>query len=127
MWRSLLIGFIFFISTFWFPLSATASADLDHICTRTPGSSVTLRKGPGTSFAPGLIMVGSGGKKVDDFFRGNGYTIADGEQVRVSSSERDTDGQIWKKVGTNQWVAFVRGDFVCSATATKAPPLSAQD
>jgi hypothetical protein len=111
--RSLFLVASLIVLTLFLPLNATALLTPHRICTRTPGSRVTVRKGPGTSYAPGLVMVGSGGKKVDDFFRRNNYTIADKEQVSVFSSARGTDGQIWKKVGTNQWVAWVRGDFAC--------------
>ncbi|MBD1842633.1 hypothetical protein H6F89_04250 [Cyanobacteria bacterium FACHB-63] len=111
--RSLFLVASLIVSTLLLPLNATAIPAPHRICTRTPGSRVTVRTGPGTNHAPGLVMVGSGGKKVDDFFRRNNYTVADGEQVSVFSSARGTDGQTWKKVGTNQWVAWVRGDFAC--------------
>ena len=90
-----------------------ANAATNQICTRTMGSSVALRTGAGSKFARGLVMVGSGGKAVDQFFRKKNYTIANGEQVSVFFSSRGADGRIWRKVGTNQWVAWVREDFVC--------------
>lgn len=127
MWRSLFLGTSLIVSTLSLPLNATANPDVSRICTRTPGTRVTIRKGAGTNHAPGLVMVGSGGKKVDDFFRRNNYTVADGEQISVFSSAPGTDGQTWKKVGTNQWVAWVRGDFVCSATAAATPTLTPKD
>lgn len=63
------------------------------ICTREPGSSVSLRKGPGTEFEKGLVQVGSGGKGVDDYFRERGYTIQDGsELIYVSEEKKGKDG-----------------------------------
>lgn len=108
--KNLLISSIL-IAVVAFPLKARA--DGDRICTRTSGSSVTLRTGPGTDYPPGLLEVGSGGAAVDRFFRQRHYTIADGEQISVFSSTYGSDGRVWLRVGTNQWVAWARADFVC--------------
>jgi hypothetical protein len=94
-------------------VASVANAASNQVCTKTKGSSVALRTGAGGSFPRGLVMVGSGGKAVDQFFRKKNYTIADGEQVSVFSSSRGADGRTWRKVGTNQWVAWVREDFIC--------------
>ncbi|HEY9638675.1 MAG TPA: hypothetical protein V6D14_35155 [Coleofasciculaceae cyanobacterium] len=111
MWRRLLISFSLISSTIFIPLSA--SADSSRICTRTQGSSVVLRTGPGTSYPRGLVAVGSGGKAVNNYFQQRNYTISSGEQVSIFSTTRGTDGRTWYRAGTNQWVAWVRSDFVC--------------
>lgn len=106
-----LMSFVFLISTiFLFPILAKA----EHICTRTQGSSINLRKGPGSNFPKGLTMVGSGGERVENYFRQRNYTIPDGEQVSIFSRTRGNDEYVWYKIGTNQWSAWVRSDFVCS-------------
>lgn len=93
-----------------FPISAYA--DLERVCSRGR-NRVNLRTGPGRSYPQGLVEVGSGGVAVDNYFRQRNYTISNGEQVSIFDNTRGTDGYTWYKVGTNQWVAWVRSDFVC--------------
>lgn len=109
--KNLLISssFIFFILS----CPGYAEADLSRICTPTGDSNVVLRKGPGINYSRGLASVGSGGPKVDRYFRQRNYTISAGEPVSVFSSIRDREGRMWHQVGTNQWTAWVRSDFVC--------------
>lgn len=114
MWKSLFLSFSLVVSTVSPPLSVHANPDLRQICTRTPGARVVLRKGPGTNYARGLVMVGSGGRAINDYFQRLNYTISGGEEVSVFSNARGTDDRTWYRVGTNQWVAWVRSDFVCS-------------
>jgi len=97
--------------TIFFPLRA--SAESARICTREPSANVTLRTGPGINHPRGLVQVGSGGSRVDNYFRQRNYTVQDGEQVSVYSRTDGTDGKVWYEIGTNQWVAWVRSDFVC--------------
>ena len=99
------------IAVIFFPLSA--KAELNRICTRQPGATVTLRKAPGSKYPKGLVQVGSGGQKVENYFRQRNYTLPDGEEVSSFTSRRSRDGYSWSLVGTNQWQAWVRSDFVC--------------
>lgn len=92
-----------------------ASAVSARICTRDPGSNVTLRTGPGIDHPKGLVQVGSGGARVDNYFQQRNYTVEDGEEVSVFSKTHGTDGRVWYEIGTNQWVAWVRSDFVCQS------------
>lgn len=92
-------------------LSANASST--RICAQKQKTSVNLRIGPGTKYPKGLVEVGSGGAKVNSYFRQRNYTIPAGEQVSVFKKARGTDGFTWYQVGTNQWVAWVRSSFVC--------------
>lgn len=94
-----------------FPLSA--NADSGRICTQKQGSSVNLRTGSGTNYPRGLVQVGSGGVRVNNYFRERNYTVPHGEQVSIFRRTRGTDGYIWYELGTNQWVGWVRSDFVC--------------
>jgi hypothetical protein len=88
-----------------------------QICTRKPGSRVNLRTGPSTSFAVGLEQVGSGGRAVDNTFRELGYSLAQGDvlgdQIDQYQVVQNSQGESWSLVGTNQWVAWVRSDFIC--------------
>lgn len=93
-----------------FPISTKA----EHTCAKSQGSTINLRKGPGTNYPKGLVTVGSGGAGVENYFRQRKYTIPSGEQVSVFSNSRGTDGRRWYEIGTNQWVAWVRSDFICS-------------
>lgn len=111
MWKKFLIGSSLIVSTISFPISASANSS--RICTQTRASSVSLRTGPGTNYARGLVEVGSGRDAVNNYFRQRNYTIPDEEQVSIFSSTRGTDKRTWHRVGTNQWVAWVRSDFVC--------------
>ena len=107
-----LLSCIVLAATIFSPLRASAELAA-RICTRKPNSSVTLRIRPGINQPSGLVMVGSGGVAVDNYFRQRGYTVQDGERISVSSRAEGTDNRVWYKVGTNQWVAWVRSDFVC--------------
>lgn len=82
-----------------------ASAEFKLICTRSRGATVNLRKGPGTNYPLGLTQVGSGGMKIVNFFKQRRYQAITGERVMISKKTRGTDGYIWYKVTTNQWVA----------------------
>jgi hypothetical protein len=106
-----LLGCIVLFGVILFPISARA--DLDRICTRQPNSRVTLRQGPGVDYERGLVEVGSGGEAVYRSFEAVNFTVLDREEISVFSMTHGTDGRIWYKVGTNQWVAWVRSDFVC--------------
>jgi len=90
-----------------------ASAVSARICTRDPGSNVTLRTRPGIAHPRGLVQVGSGGARVDNYFQQRNYTFEKGEEVSVFSKTHGTDGRVRYEIGTNQWVAWVRSDFVC--------------
>lgn len=92
---------------------AEAQAVSHEICTREPGSWVALREGPGTNYSRGLVQVGSGGEGVVQYFESRNYTVPDGEVIGVFNSIEDTNGDVWHEVGTNQWLAWVRFDFVC--------------
>ncbi len=107
-----LLSCIVLAVTIVFPLRA--SADEARICTRERGSKVTLRVGPGLKHRRGLVEVGSGGFRVDNYFRQRNYTVQDGEEVTIGSKVEAKDG-VWYEVGTNQWVAWVRSDFVCQS------------
>lgn len=113
MWKKFLVNISLIALTISPFLPASANDNSSRICTRTRDSSVSLRTGPGTNYPRGLVMVGSGGKAVDNYFRQRNYIVSDGEQVSISSSTRVADGRTWHRVGTNQWVAWVRSDFVC--------------
>lgn len=89
------------------------SAESARICTRERGARVTVRQGPGTDYERGLEMVGSGGATIVERFRRDNFTVADREEITVFTMTHGTDGLIWYKVGTNQWVGWVRSDFVC--------------
>jgi hypothetical protein len=89
-----------------------ASAVSARICTRDPDSNVTLRTGSGIDHPMGLVQVGSGGVRIDNYFRQRNYTVEDGEEVSIFSKTHGTDGRVWYEIGTNQWVAWVRSDFV---------------
>ncbi|ERN42632.1 hypothetical protein KR51_00006610 [Rubidibacter lacunae KORDI 51-2] len=113
MWKKFLVSInsiIFVVSSF---LPAIAGDYSNLICTRTRGSSVNLRTGPGINYPKGLIQVGSGGERVVARFEQRNYTVSDGELITVFSSSPAADGSTWLKIGTNQWVAWVRSDFVC--------------
>lgn len=43
-------------------------------------------------------------------------TVEEGEEVSVFSKTHGTDGRVWHEIGTNQWVAWVRSDFVCQSS-----------
>jgi hypothetical protein len=73
-----------------------ASAVSARICTRDPDSNVTLRTGPGIDHPMGLVQVGSGGVKIDNYFRQRNYTVEDGEEVSVFSKTHGTDGRVTK-------------------------------
>jgi hypothetical protein len=78
---------------------------------------VNLRIGPGTNYAKGLVQVGSGGAAVDNYFSSVGYSLAEGDDVAqflyVAEVVQNQQGESWSMVGTNQWNAWVRSDFVC--------------
>lgn len=84
-----------------------------RICTRDPGSRVTLREGAGTNHSRGLVEVGSGGAAVYNWFQQQNFTAQDDTEVSVFSSAQSLDRQMWYLVGDNQWTAWVRADFVC--------------
>ena len=109
--KKLLLGLTLISTLVSVPL--TARADTSYICTRDRNSSVNLRTGPGTHHPKGLAEVGSGGQQVFQFFESRGFTVPSGEVVTVFESTRTRSGDLWHKVGTNQWVAWVRADFVC--------------
>lgn len=115
-----LCGFALALLVTILPVSALAqtrmSSGMNRICTRTPGSSVVLRTGPGTNYPRGLLEVGSGGAAVVDYFEQRNYTIPDGEQVFILDSVQGTDEYTWYEVSTNQWTAWVRADFICPAS-----------
>ena len=113
MWKKFLVGVSSIALTISPFLPVSANDDSNRICTRTRGSSVSLRTGPGTNYPKGLVEVGSGGEAVNNYFRQRNHTVSDGEQVSIFSSTRGADGRTWHRVGTNQWVAWVRSDFVC--------------
>ena len=98
-------------STIFFHLSV--HAEMARICTRSPGSRVNIREGPGDEYPKGLVQVGSGGASVVEFFEEHNFTVSDREKISVYSRTHGTDGYVWYKLGTNQWVAWVRSDFVC--------------
>jgi len=52
---------------------------MSYICTREQGSSVSIRTGPGANYPKGLVMVGSGGQAVANYFENRNYTVPDGE------------------------------------------------
>ncbi|MEM7712445.1 MAG: hypothetical protein AAF349_02535 [Cyanobacteria bacterium P01_A01_bin.68] len=122
--KKLLLGLVlvFVLALTSLPASAdTPDLSIPKICTRQPGSSVNLRKGPGTKFEKGLAQVGSGGESVDDYWRKRGYTIQDGYKLTyVAKEKKGKDGRIWYEVGTNQWSAWVRSDFVCGKSGNLA-------
>ena len=95
------------MTVIFFPLTAKAEV----ICSQ---GGATLRKGPGTNYSKGLVVVGSGGSQVNNYFKKRGYTVPNGEQVFTSQQRQGKDdGKTWYLVGTNQWNAWVRSDFVC--------------
>lgn len=108
-----LLSYIILVVMIFFPLRA--SAQPARICTRDPGAKVTLRTGPGIDHPRGLVEVGSGGAAVDNYFRQHNYTVEDEEEVSVFSKTHGTDGRVWYVVGTNQWAAWIRSDFVCQS------------
>ena len=85
------------------------------VCTREPNGRVNLRTGPGANFDVGLVEVGSGGLAVFQYFEQRNFTISHGEEFASYTTVENEDGQQWSKVGTNQWVAWVRSDFLCPA------------
>jgi hypothetical protein len=99
----------------------SAEHDTEHItysiCTRDPGSRVNLRTGPGTNYAIGLEQVGSGGIAVDNAFRQLGYSLSSSDLYAQGFQQYDVvkneKGEFWSSIGTNQWNAWVRSDFVC--------------
>lgn len=95
--------------------SYASDGDLYTVCTRDANGRVNLRTGPGTSFDVGLVQVGSGGSGIVQYFEQRNFTISHGENFFEFSTVENEDGQQWSKVGTNQWVAWVRSDFLCSA------------
>ncbi len=99
------------ITVIFSPLSARA--ELSRICTREPGTTVTLRKAPGSNYSKGLVQVGSGGNYVNNYFKQRNYTLPDREEVSSFRSRLGRDGYSWSLVGTNQWQGWVRSDFVC--------------
>lgn len=113
MWKKFLVSASLISLTIYFCSPTSANDNSNRICTKTQGSSVSLRTGPGTNYSRGLVEVGSGGDAVNNYFRQRNYTVSDGEQISIFSSTRGTDGRTWHRVGTNQWVAWVRSDFVC--------------
>lgn len=115
-----LLSCIVLTTTILFPISA--SAESGRICTREPGSRVTLREKPGTDQPRGLVQVGSGGIAVYNSFKKTNFTAEDGVQVSIFSTTRGTDGKVWHKVGTNQWVAWVHSDFVCQSPRRDSKP-----
>ena len=87
------------------------------ICTRESGSRVNLRTSPGTHYSIGLEQVGSGGRAVDDSFRELGYSLSS-DDLHAQEFDRyrvvqNAKGESWSLIGTNQWTAWVRSDFVC--------------
>ena len=84
-----------------------------YICTCDEGSHVVLRTGAGTEFDRGLVLVGSGGARISSYFSARNFTVPSGEAIEVFDVRNNGAGESWAKVGTNQWVAWVRGDFVC--------------
>jgi hypothetical protein len=107
-WLLVICSVISFLSV---PLAAEAFDA--RVCTREPGSRVVLREGPGIDYQRGLVAVGSGGTMVLNSFQEQGFAVRDGEEISIFSYTHGTDGRIWYQVGNNQWVAWVRSDFVC--------------
>lgn len=92
-----------------------------RICTRDSGSRVNLRTGPGTNYGLGLEQVGSGGMAVVNAFSTRGYSLAQddelGQQIERFRVVENSRGESWSLVGTNQWTAWVRSDFICPMRA----------
>jgi hypothetical protein len=103
-----LFGFLFFISS-----SLANDAYPYTVCTRDENGRVNLRTGPGTEFEVGLVDVGSGGLAVIRHFEQRNFTISHREKFTVYSTAENEHGEQWYKVGTNQWIAWIRSDFVC--------------
>lgn len=112
--KKILVYSALVVAVVFFPLSANAGSY--RTCTRDEAKSVSLRTGPGTKYPKGLVQVGSGGAAIDNYFRQINYKVPVGEQVSIFAKTRDTNGFIWYEIGTNQWVAWVRSDFVCQGS-----------
>jgi hypothetical protein len=91
----------------------TGTVNRHYVCTCDEGSSIVLRTGAGSDFDRGLVLVGSGGPRISDYFSARNFTVPRGEAIEVFDVRNNAAGERWAKVGTNQWVAWVRGDFVC--------------
>lgn len=111
MWKKFLIGSSLIISTISFPRSASANSS--RICTQTRGSSVSLRTGPGTNYARGLVEVGSGGDAVNNYFRQRNYTIPMEKKFLSSQVFRVQADVLGIKLGQiNGLLGFVLISFV---------------
>ncbi len=87
-----------------------------YICTRTGTGRVNIRKGPGINHPKGLEQVGSGGISVTRYFESNNNSLPSGFSnftTFVRHRVRPDGSPGWSKIGNNQWIGWVRNDFLC--------------